>query len=150
MKLVKGQFVKIMFRNGQHVEGIVDIWDQDYVLRSEDSKSFLIIQNPEQDIMLIKVMSCNEPAVEDSHEEQEKIPKPFFPKDENVDPDDAFPDFSALDPMSLRAKKIAQLHLAAVEEERKIIAARLNNHQITEFKPVRYGYPNILNKKDSK
>jgi hypothetical protein len=52
--------------------------------------------------------------------------------------------------MSLRAKKIAQLHLAAVEEERKIIPARLNNHQITELKPVRYGYPNILNKKDSK
>ena len=149
-KLLPNQLVKILFRNGTSVEGIVDIWDGDYVLRSEDGKSVLIIQNPEQDIMLVKVILNEEaPVAESLYEDREKRPKPVFSiqKEENEDPEDAFSDFSGLDSMSLRAKKLSQLHLAAVEEERKIITARLNNHQITEVKPVNYGYPNILNKK---
>ncbi len=146
-KLVPGQLVKILFRNGTSVEGIVDIWDEDFILRSEDSKSYLIIQNPEQDIMLVKVMKEENPKAESVYEDRENRPKPFIPtqKDENEDPD-----FSEINPISLRAKKISELHLAAIEEEKKIIAARLNNHKITEVKPVQYGYPNILNKKGNK
>jgi len=140
MKLIKDQLVKIMFRNGQHVEGIVDIWDKDYVLRSEDGKSVLIIQDPEQDIMLIKVVLRNDE--EDGQHEEHKMAEES-PKKSNDKPvvcDDI--------PLSedLRHKKMAELYLAAAASERQTIVQKMRDHRIGEVKPINYGYPSILNK----
>jgi hypothetical protein len=130
MKLFKGQSVKILFRNNASVEGIVDTWEVDnYVLKSLDGKSFLIIQNPNQDIVLIKVI-INDTA---------KVTVTDHIKPINVEPENT----EELN-KDLRYKKLAELRIAKIEQEKKIIAEQLKSHTITNTAPIgKYIIPNI-------
>jgi len=129
MKLLPNQLVKILFRNGTSIEGIVEVWDEDYVLRSEDGKSILIIQDPSQDIMAIKVIL------------REQDLKRIEPK-QNYAADD--PDSSIPNPQELRAKKLAELHLLAAAQEKQDVINKLRNHNIGEIKQVKYSPPSFL------
>lgn len=151
MKLLPNQLVKVMFRNGASVEGIVDIWDEDYVLRSIDGKSVLLIQDPVQDIMAVKIILedasiTNETNIE-THGNVAKVKNTSQLRDNRQQQlkeiskrlqDDAVPTS-----MELRAKKLAELRLAAIAEEKRMVAEKLSNHTIGEVKPVIYGLPTI-------
>lgn len=129
-KLLPNQSVKILFRNGTSVEGIVDVWDEDYILRSGDGKSYLIIQSPEQDILAIKVM-LNENEIS---EPKVLIKEPPPPVENSA---------SIPTQEELRTKKIAELHMLKIAQEKQEIANKLNSHGISEIKPIIYGYPNL-------
>jgi sRNA-binding regulator protein Hfq len=147
MQIEPNQEVKILFRNGTSVEGVVLVWDKEYILKSRDGKSILIIQNPEQDIMAIKViLNTAEPKTKNNYEYGvKKNVKPTIETSKVVTEDDD-PDSLQRFAMDLRAAKLAELRIAAAEEERKAISEKLKSHNIGEVKQTNYGYPSILNK----
>ena len=55
----KGQFVKVIFRNGTQLEGVVESWsDTKAILISTDKTTSLIIMNVAEDVMLVKVSAA--------------------------------------------------------------------------------------------
>ena len=150
MKLEKEQHIKILFKNGASVEGIVECWEPgNYKLKSLNDSSLLIIISPEEDIMIIKVIL---------KEKEQSLPKQDF-LDETIKEqannntqltqitEDVIDNLSAQD---LRTKKLVELKQAAAKIEREDIASKLRNHKIGEIKEVNYGYPSFLNPKEEK
>lgn len=136
MKLIANQLVKILFRNGNSVEGIVEVWeDGSYILRSLDGKSILIIQDPVQDIMAIKVMLDSQEEIEMPEEiaRQSTIPAPPQPSVEIAEPSND----------DLRHKKLAELRIAAIAHEKMMVAEKLRSHHISNTMPVKYTFPNL-------
>jgi len=152
MKIEKGQCIKILFRNASAAEGIVESWENDdYVLKSFDGKSFLIVQSPKEDIMAIKVMTV---YLEDDQDLKE-IPKENL----SIVGDAALrkdigeiitsvalkqPVISESDEQNIRIKKLVDLRIAEAEAERKIISEKLKDHSISETRNVEYGLPQFL------
>jgi sRNA-binding regulator protein Hfq len=139
MKLLQNQLVKILFRNGTSVEGIVEVWDPDYVLRSGDGKSLLIIQDPKQDIMAIKVILSEDHSKKPTDiSEVEEVPEAV--------PEETPEECKELDPIRLRAMRLAEIRREAAAADARLFKERLRSHEITESKPIQYGYPSILTK----
>jgi hypothetical protein len=141
-----GQHVKIVFRNGTVTEGIVEEWFGNVAyLKALDSESKLIITNPEQDIMLIKVVIEKAPKAEDpedcpSEEEADAFASQFQEAAETHDPTN--PD---------DRKTLAELRIEMAKQERKIIAEKLRHHRpSTGPGKVQYGYPGLGKKPRTK
>jgi len=132
----KGQQIKCFFRTGVLVEGTVEEWsDQQAQLIASDSHSIIIITNPKQDVMMIKIMLTDQKP----SNENKKI------KDLNIN--------SKIDPKinpfdDLKNKKLAELKIELNKQEREIISQKMKEHQPTNIQPIRYYYPNILTKKE--
>jgi hypothetical protein len=136
MKLIANQSIKILFRNNTSAEGIVEVWeDGDYILRSLDGKSILIIQDPVQDIMAIKVMLDDSQEIIEMPEDiatQSTIPPPQ-PTIEIIEASND----------DLRHKKLAELRIAAIAHEKMMVAEKLRSHHISTSMPVKYTFPNL-------
>lgn len=151
-----GQHVKIVFRNGTVTEGIVEGWFNNVVqLKALDGESNLIITNPEQDIMLIKVWDekFEEPQPEPTMpepprwEDEEKanystesLRKEFqerlYGKDQTFEEAAATHDPSNPDDR----KSLAELRVELAKQERKIIAEKLREHRPSAYKPTQVPY----------
>lgn len=141
MKIEKGQYIKILFRNTSSVEGTVESWENDdYVLKSSDGKSFLIIQNPKDDIMAIKIMTVS-PNEEKSFS---NIKDSVEVKDEVIE------DMPQINDQELRIRKLAELRIMQAEIQRKIISEKLKSHSFDEIRKVEYGQPGFLKVPDIK
>lgn len=141
-----GRRVKCFLRNSTVVEGIMEGCSSTIQLRSLDGKSLLIIHSPEQDIVLTKVLLPEEVT------EPTDVP-------ENVEPPpDTFGVITevkeeSLDPLTLKAKTMAELKIQMAEEERKIIANKLKDHHPNTSqapRKVTYGQPGFLKKPSAK
>ncbi len=138
----EGQHVKCFLRNGNVVEGIVDVWDVPVILKTLDGTSQMIIHSPMQDIMLTKVLLVQEPTVPEREQTiAEKI------KEQAVEEGQPEPDAVSLDAMTK-----AQLHIELVEQERKIITDQLKTHFPDYVAPRKktYGYPGFFQKPRAK
>ena len=142
MKLYPNQLVKILFRNGTGLEGVVEFWEENnYILRSLNGDSILIIQDPIQDIMAVKVTLP-------SDVEQQPIPQPIIQNEllkqpiieEYVEPEE----FNEQD---LKIKKLAELYLERAKAERETISNKLKSHQINEVKQIKYDLPSFIRNK---
>jgi hypothetical protein len=132
MKLEKEQRVKLLFKNGLSIEGFIDSWvEGNYILRSLDGESLLIIQSPDEDIMAVKVMLHMQPAIKENPEKTASQPEE--PPSEQ----------------ELRIRKLAELRLEAAAEERRIISSKLKDHHIGDVRKVGYGLPGFLKKPSS-
>lgn len=129
--------VKILLRNNATVEGIVKEWSTEVIkLQSLDDQSYIIIPNPAQDIILIKVF-LERPA-EEKTEIKTKLEQRFQQMMEQ--PSDN----------PIRNKSLAELKILLSEQDKQIVANKLKNHYPNEAKKVEYGYPRFLSKPSTK
>lgn len=135
-----GQHVKCVLRTGTMAEGIVEEWNNNVVqLRSLDGESILIIPHPNEDIMLIKIVlgkpkdhveEIKEKSTENKSELEEKFQTIYEqPSDDN-----------------LRTKKMVELKILMIEQDKKIVADKLKDHRIGDTRKVEYGQPKFFSK----
>jgi len=142
-----GTHVKCLLRNNTVAEGIVEEWYNNYVkLKSIDGKSYLIIHHPNEDIVLTKVVV--EEIPEDSPE-PDPTPTPKSQAaliTEKIHLRRAKPRDSGADEQTLDAMTKAELQVELAKQEREIIANKLRDHNLTDVKKVKYGYPGFFKK----
>lgn len=134
-----GQHVKIVFRNGTVTEGIVEEWFNNVIyLKALDGESKLIITNPEQDIMLIKVWDEKAPEVEPKEPEPVDLPT----EEEAKEWASHFQEVAEThDPYNPDDRKtLAELKIELAKQERKIIAEKLREHRPSPYKPTQVPY----------
>lgn len=167
MKIENGQYIKLLFRYGNlTIEGVVESWEKDnYIIRSLTDESLMIIQSPQEDIMVIKIMPVMEPAednppvVDLAKDCGIKVILGALPKinDTGMKPEkvsqaivrDAL-GAEEITELELRTKKLAELHLMKIKADREMVANRLKDHTISETRKVEYGLPGILKKPSTK
>lgn len=118
-----GKKVKILLKIGGSVEGFVKIWNEEYVLLTNfDSKNQLIINDPQQNILMIHVIL---------EEISKKVLEPVEPKvleQTLVDPDPKELQLDHYEPDStLRFKKLAELRQAQLKEHKLNLSKHLTN-----------------------
>lgn len=151
-----GQQVKVIFRNGTVVEGIVNVWENNTVeLKSLDDKSVLIISHPAEDIMMIKVsLEPEEPPFKmvDKGTHME-TPDGRFQIAKKIDINDAWRDAvnetDHLDPEQI--KTLAELRMELNKREKEIIALKLREHRPSRSPQIGpYHYPSAVAGKPEK
>lgn len=131
----KGQHVKCLLRGNTLAEGIVTEWGNNIVqLLSLDEQSILIIHHPQDDILLTKIILCDNWISKKDKDvpvqiKQTDLEQQFHKVYE--EPSDKH----------LRLKKLAELRLMIAEQDKKIISDKLKEHHIGNVKEVKYGYP---------
>ena len=145
------QYIKILFKNNNQAEGFVHSWEKDnYVIKSLDGKSLLIILNPYEDIIAIKVMldqkeNVQEQTVQKVQEEKPKTIINNIPEQKEIQED-----LQPLTSNDLKLKKLAELRISLAKQEREIISNKLKSHNIEGMKEVKYGIPTSFKKPSSK
>lgn len=142
MLLLKNQHVKIIFKNGITIEGIVMQWDSkveeyQFVLKALDDNSMYII-NGQEEIMIAKIIDNSEYDVvqEEIQEEvnkKEEIEDKFVEIKEQIEAVYDQPRHNVEDIQTL-----ANLRKKLVESERQLIANKLKQHHLNEPKGVKY------------
>jgi wyosine [tRNA(Phe)-imidazoG37] synthetase (radical SAM superfamily) len=127
MKPKTGQFVKLIFHNGVQMEGVVVSWSTaESVLKAVDGVNFLIVSQTAQDVMAYKIVM--------DHISPKELPKKF---DELVSQFREVYEQPSND--DLRTKKLAQLKIAMIDQEKKIVAQSLKNHTPSQIIGGSYG-----------
>lgn len=128
--------VKVVFRNGTVVEGIVKEWVSNYVeIRSLSDESIMIIAHPEEDIMLIKVLP-DKPATEESEAtEKQQIREKVAEVLESPQTEEQ---------AGLQQKSIAELQRMVAEQDRKLIRRRIRDHYHSAYVPHKPNYGSQL------
>lgn len=143
--------VKVLFRNGTLIEGIVLEWYGNYaVLKSIVDESTMIITNPDEDIMLIKIIPPKDETKTiplDGPRSPEEVfrdpPKWAPPAGRNTE--DKTPENNPFDVD--RNKTLAELHAMKAQEERDIIAKKLRTHFPTTVRRPEYGQFGLFKKR---
>ena len=136
-----GQHVKCLLVNNTLIEGYVLLWDTNAVkLKSLDGDSIFIIHHSDRDIVMTKVMLALPAAIEP----EPKIPVTLegasnleerWQETYNEPSDD-----------ELRTKKLAELKILMIEQEKKIIKDKMKIHESTSAyspMPPKYQIPNM-------
>ena len=139
----KEQYVKLIFRNGTVAEGRVEEWsDKISVLVSGNDQCRLLIMNTAEDIMLVKIdmmtKTGNDMPTISAQKHLEELNEQFEEEYDKPSTDE------------LRLKKLADLRKLMIEEEKKVVAAKLNEHTISNTNPVGYGNPFIKSQQSTK
>lgn len=121
MNVDKDQRIKLVFRNGTVVDGVVEEWSNAEVkLRSLDGDSILIIPHPTEDIMLVKIMLSKLETKSDPEQNKTELEKKFDQAHQTSNP------YNDLD-----NKNLADLKVEMAKQEREIIAQKLREHRPT-------------------
>lgn len=147
MRPQKNDLVKIFFKNGLQVEGIVSSWGKDEIeIASDGSKNKLIITKPKE-IFMIKIMADVHDTFAMPTENPSKLDtNPNFeipadsvesgPQDDNNYPlPESYDNYTE---EQLRLKSLAELKIMENNIEREAIAQKLRSHHIGEVKGVQY------------
>lgn len=133
-----GKHVKVVFKNGTVIEGIVKEWVSNYVeLQSLNDESIMIIAQPEEDIMLIKVLPdkpAKNPEVNESAE-KEQIRQKLKEVEEPPQTEEA---------AVLQQKNIAELRRMVVEQDKKMIQRKVRDHFPSGYTPHKPDYGNQI------
>ena len=127
MKIVKGSLVKIILKNGMVESGKLNEHTSEQLILDLADYSVLIIQNPDENVIAIKVLaapkksSCQESVFVDV----EQKPETYY-RDE-----------------TLRVKSLAQLHMLKANEERSRAKELLLSYKPTQAPEVSFGIPNL-------
>lgn len=137
-----GQHVKCLLSNNTLVEGVVILWYSDWVkLKSLDGESVLIVHHPDRDIMMTKIIL--EPEVEEEFPVKPPEPKPLPELETEWEETLAGPSDD-----ELRTRRLAELKVLMIEQEKKIIRDRVRSHSHESSSaysphPVRYQSPDL-------
>lgn len=143
MKPSENQFVKIFFKNGTQVEGIVQEWGKQIILSSENSNSVMVITKPNQIIMYKivkelkpqnKVNDYNPPTVIQEKKDEDYI-DPGLTTHYNWEIQEEDPNVPK---EYLDAKSKVELHKLKIKEEKEVFAKKLKEHQLGEVRKVEY------------
>lgn len=130
MTQYKDQHVKLLLNNNILIEGVVQVWsDSSVEILSLDKQSTSIILHPKEDIRVIKVIHQKELIKEKSITE-----KKFEEVSQQVGYDD------------LKIKKLSELKVDLIKQDKEIVANKLKQHQLSEVKKVNYDYPGFFKK----
>jgi sRNA-binding regulator protein Hfq len=124
-----GQFVRLFFRNGIQLEGIIEKWSNaESVLKPNNDENRLLIMQTKQDVMICKIIA-NHVAPEELPKKLNELVSQFQEVYEQPSNDD------------LRTKSLAQLKMAMNKQEKQIIANKLKQHTPSNITRVNYGNP---------
>lgn len=136
----KGQYVKVVFKNGTQMEGIVESWsDKKSVLLAEDKQSLMVIMSTAEDVLAFKII-LNYLSLEEAKrklaETQEKfrqiLQQPVKPEEIET---------QGLTAIQIKGKNLAQLKSLMIEQEKKIIAEKIREHTLQDVRIPRYEQP---------
>lgn len=119
-----GRHVKCLLTNNTLVEGTVMIWDLSrwVKLRSLDSESVFIIHHPDRDIVMTKIVLNSEPEEEFPVYTPDPKPLPELEAEWQKTYDGPSDD-------ELRTKRLAELKVLMIEQEKKIIRDKVKTHE---------------------
>jgi hypothetical protein len=125
------QQVKCILKNGALVEGFVQEWsDQEVILRSLDGESILIVTHPREDIVLIRILLEIPENIEQPAKVKTELEEQFQQAYEEPSGDD------------LRTKRLAELKVLLLKQEKKIVAEKLKDHNLSQSPGLtQYHYP---------
>jgi len=157
MKPIKGQKVKILFRNGTIESGIIESWsEKDAVIKANDSNNFLIIQNTSQDVMAIKIILEDSDKIKIKNEENNIITEKDVRKIDNeldrVIYEEKISDEEKreyIPDISLRAKKLAELRIEQARLEKEKISKKLLKPDLGKVQAFNYELPSSIFTKDT-
>jgi len=129
-----------LLKNNIQLEGIVENWDKDAILRSLDGKSLIIIPHPDDDIVVIRIILQESPI---------KI-KDLPPKNEVEKEIENIVEKTTSSDDYWRLKRLAELRKELVNQDKKIVSEKLRSHSVTETNKVSYGLPGFLTIKSPK
>lgn len=154
MQLEEGRQVKIIFKNGLAIEGVVEEWNEEKSvliatscrLRSLDGNSLLLIRNTDE-IIAIKIMLTPEESVDNNCGEKQENTKNLEAEKKQLDLD-----FKEVYDQEgeLNVKKLAELRQEMAKTEKQMIANKLRQHYIAEPRGVQYGNPGFFKKQSTK
>lgn len=125
---VVGKHIKVIFKNGSQVEGIVSSWSSTQVrLISEDEASMLIIMNISEDALAVKITLDNKKPEQKLQGLQEQFQEVYEQPSNN----------------DLRLMSLAKLKTAMIEQEKKIVSEKIRDHTPSQIQRVEYGNPFI-------
>jgi sRNA-binding regulator protein Hfq len=123
-----GKHIKVIFKNGAQVEGIVSSWSStQVVLKSEDGSSILMIMNISEDALAIKIVLDNKKPEQQMQVLQEQFQEAYEQPSNN----------------DLRLMNLAKLKSAMIEQEKKIVAEKMREHMPSHVQRAEYGNPFI-------
>ena len=126
---VKGNYIKVIFRNGAQAEGHVESWTNGIsVIKSEDGLNYFVIQKTSEDVMAIKIML----------EDRRSISVPKIEQHLNTIQEQFQKELEMPSNNDLRLKNLAQLKVAMIEQERKLAAAKLKDHTFSGVRKANY------------
>lgn len=130
----KGQQVVVFFRTGKELIGVVESWSDNVSVIMVDNNAY-VIMNTKQDVMLVRIM----PQADKMEVKQNQSQQP------EVDMEDLEGQFNEIYGMpsedDLRLKKLADLKIMMIDQEKKNFANKIRSHQIIETSKVKYGNP---------
>jgi hypothetical protein len=138
-----GQTVKCIFRNGTLIEGIVEEWGNQAILRSLTDESILIIPHPAQDLIIIKIVALKKQSTSETADIEQKssehIQQPIKNKLEEAQ--------QTTDP-ELKNKSIKELQNLVIQQEKLMISKKMQDHYAGGNPKVSYGSQiNLIRKK---
>lgn len=113
----KGQQVKCVMQSGIVIEGIVESWENQVVLKSLDGQSLIIIHRPEQDIIFTKIALAQK-SMEITNE-------PTTPQKQIKE---KLEEVRTIEDPILKDKSINELRKMVVAQEREIIIKKTKEH----------------------
>jgi hypothetical protein len=119
-----GQHIKIGFKNGTQLEGVVVEWsEKKSALTSIANDAFFVIMDTAADVLVYQLPIEQQPAKSLNQLEQE------------------FEEVRQQPSNDLRLKTLAQLKTAIIEQDKQIVANKLKQHTPSNVNPVQYGSP---------
>ena len=124
MNLTAGQHIKCIFRNGTIVEGIVKEWSSNYYLQSLTDDSLLVILDPRQDLMMIKIM----PTQDRVQVEEPDAGEPDPPKSYRRQIRRKLQELGQIDNPDLKRMSVVELRELAHQLERQELKDKIKEH----------------------
>jgi sRNA-binding regulator protein Hfq len=131
-----GDEVKIFFKNSLQVEGRVKLWKKKKIILSSENDDHIMVVNDTKNILMYKISKVKEKEIKEveSAQEEATLIEENFKSDFNPNPN---------------IYTLAHLHKLKLDEEKKAIAQKIKQHQISEIKQVEYGLPGFFKKQES-
>ena len=143
-----GDYLKVIFTNNCQLEGFLERIEEDTLfLTAKTDGTELIVFNYQKNVLFIKVESMHHTQISlnKTNEEPNFLNEKINELEESVENDynDETQEFN----LNLHNKKLAELHLLKVKQEKEIIANKLKDHSITGINTYRNNYNHGLFKK---
>lgn len=148
--LSRGTRVLLMFRTSVSSEGFIESWSEEtgYILRTLSNDGFIIINNPKEDLIAVKIVCSSKEEVkqisnyiESTINRQNVLISNKIKEQPNNQIDNSSQADEQDENLDFKLRKLADLKIMAAKQDREIISSKLKDHSFTEMKPVTYGIP---------
>lgn len=137
----RDSLVRIYFKNGTIIEGIVLAWnDKKGLLRSPDCSNRMIIYSPAENVMMVKLVlskeiesnkiKSEEPEFEESESSEQTIVMEQTKPIEVESITDEFMETSPAESIDERTRKLIRYRLSKASSEKKVIAKVLDHNPL--------------------